>query len=61
MEYIELIRKFWLSVKECSLNTSAISFYLFLLENWNNEEQKDFELSDNEISKILKINRKTIF
>lgn len=60
MEYIELIRKFWLSVKEYPLNASAISFYLFLLENWNNKEQKDFELSDNEISRILKINRKTI-
>ena len=44
MEYIELIRKFWLSVKEYPLNASAISFYLFLLENWNNNEQKDFEL-----------------
>lgn len=60
MEYLELIRKFWLFVKECSLNTSAISLYLFLLEKWDVEGQKDFEFSDIEINRKLKMDRNTI-
>ena len=60
MEYLELIRKFWLFVKEYPLNTPAISIYLLLLENWNNREQKDFEFSDKEMSRMLRLNRKTI-
>ncbi|WP_232211948.1 transcriptional regulator [Capnocytophaga sp. CM59] len=60
MEYLELIRKFWLFVKECPLNTSAISLYLFLLEKWDVEGQKDFEFSDIEINRKLKMDRNTI-
>ena len=60
MEYLELIRKFWTFIGEYPLNTSIISFYLFLLEKWNIGKQKDFEFSDKEISKKLKMDRNTI-
>ena len=60
MEYLELIRKFWTFIGEYPLNTCIISFYLFLLEKWNIGEQKDFEFSDKEISKKLKMDRNTI-
>ncbi|WP_297971889.1 transcriptional regulator [uncultured Capnocytophaga sp.] len=60
MEYLKLIRKFWSFVKECPLNTSAISLYLFLLQKWDVEGQKDFEFSDIEINRKLKMDRNTI-
>lgn len=60
MEYIELIRKFWLSVKEYPQNSSVISLYLFLLENWDIKEKIDFELSDKEIGRRLRMDRNTV-
>jgi hypothetical protein len=60
MEYLELIKKFWLFIKEYPLNAPAISIYLFLLEKWNDRKQNDFELSDKEMSRMLRLNRKTI-
>ena len=46
MEYLDLIKKYWSLNKESPLGTSVTSIY--------------FEISDNEISDILKMNRKTI-
>ena len=60
MEYIELIRKFWLSVKEYPQNSSVISLYLFLLENCDIKEKIDFELSDKEIGRRLRMDRNTV-
>ena len=60
MEYLDLIKKYWSLNKESTLGTSVTSIYFFLLEKWDNTGKTDFEISDNEISDILKMNRKTI-
>lgn len=60
MEYLDLIKKYWSLNKESPLGTSVTSIYFFLLEKWDNTEKTDFEVSDTELSKKLKIDRKTI-
>ena len=60
MEYLDLIKEYWSLNKESPLGTSVTSIYFFLLEKWDNTGKTDFEISDNEISDILKMNRKTI-
>lgn len=60
MEFLELTKKFWEFYKINKISPSSTTLYLCLLNIWDNNEQKDFELSDYEISKNLGISRKTI-
>ncbi|MRJ11379.1 transcriptional regulator [Ornithobacterium rhinotracheale] len=60
MNYLDLIHKFWKLNAESNLNSSVVVLYLYLLEEWHNKGEKDFELSDVEISNVLKLSRKTI-
>lgn len=60
MQYLDLIHKFWKINAESDLNSSAVVLYLYLLEEWHCKGEKDFELSDVEISNVLKLSRLTI-
>ncbi|MGQ2118513.1 transcriptional regulator [Ornithobacterium rhinotracheale] len=60
MNYLDLIHKFWKINAERNLTPSAVVLYLYLLEEWHNKNEKDFELSDVEISNALKLSRVTI-
>lgn len=60
MNYLDLIHKFWKLNAESNLNSSVVVIYLYLLEEWHNKNEKDFELSDVEISNALKLSRVTI-
>lgn len=60
MEYLELIKKYWSTNEEYPQTSSVTIIYLFLLNIWDKNVQKDFELSDNELTKILRLNRSTI-
>ncbi len=58
--YLNLIKKFWSMNADLPLNSSISVIYLFLLEFWDKNGQKDFELSDTFVSIQLKISRPTI-
>ncbi|MDO5609108.1 MAG: transcriptional regulator [Capnocytophaga sp.] len=60
MEYIDLIRKFWKANEESPMCSSVTNLYLYLLECWDRNSGKDFELSDAEIVLRLKLSRSTI-
>ncbi|GIJ92811.1 hypothetical protein CAPN002_00290 [Capnocytophaga stomatis] len=60
MEYLDLIKKFWAINEESPFNNSISSVYLYLLECWDRNGGKDFELSDTLLSKNLKLTRKTV-
>ncbi|MDO4881596.1 MAG: transcriptional regulator [Capnocytophaga sp.] len=60
MEYLDLIKKYWSLNEENPLGASVTIIYFFLLERWDSTGKTDFEVSDTEISDILKMNRKTI-
>lgn len=60
MSYSELIKQFWKYNEKEPLGAVTVAFYLFLLELWAKSEGKDFNLSDSEICKKLKITRPTI-
>lgn len=60
MEYLDLIEKFWQLTDEVPLNSSVVSTYFLLLDNWNKSGKTDFEYPDKLIQKKIKIDRKTI-
>lgn len=60
MNYSGLITKFWQYNKKEPVGAAAASIYLFLLEIWKENEENDFNFSDTEICKRLKITRPTI-
>lgn len=60
MESFELIKKFWEFNNREPIGHSTVSVYLLLIDVWDNEDKSDFTISDNQISKMLKLSRKTI-
>lgn len=60
MDYITLIKKFWKFNEKQDLNYSIVSFYLLLLEEWDNNSNQDFRISDVIISKKLQMRRMSI-
>lgn len=60
MNYTELISKFWSINEKSPLGASAIALYLFLLEEYRKNEERDFSISDNLISQKLSLTRPTI-
>ncbi|SEH29959.1 helix-turn-helix domain-containing protein [Chryseobacterium culicis] len=60
MNYSVLITKFWQNNKKEPMGAVTASIYLLLLERWKENEENDFNLSDTEICKYLKISRPTI-
>lgn len=60
MNYQVLVNRFWESNEKEPLGAVAVALYLFLLELWKKNEKSDFNLSDSEICKKLKITRPTI-
>ena len=60
MNYTELTTKFWSINEKTPLGASAIALYLFLLEEYRKNEDRDFSISDNVISQRLSLTRPTI-
>lgn len=60
MKYQELIIKFWEIAEKHHFSANTSYLYLYLLEMWRRNDYGDFEISDNEISKSIKQDRKTI-
>lgn len=60
MNYQELVNRFWEYNEKEPLGAVAVALYLFLLETWEKNKESDFNLSDSEICKKLKITRPTI-
>lgn len=60
MTYLELIKKFWKYTETEKLPHSVIAVYLLMLEEWNNNNQTHFSLSDKIISERLNIARRTL-
>lgn len=60
MNYQELVNRFWEYNEKEPLGAVAVALYLFLLELWKKNKKSDFNLSDSEICKKLKITRPTI-
>jgi len=60
MNYQGLIKQIWKYNEKEPLGAVTVAFYLFLLEQWVKNEENDFNLSDSEICKKLKITRPTI-
>lgn len=60
MNHQELVNRFWEYNEKEPLGAVAVALYLFLLELWAKNDEKNFNLSDSEICKKLKITRPTI-
>ena len=60
MNHQELVNRFWEYNEKEPLGAIAVALYLFLLELWAKNDEKNFNLSDSEICKKLKITRPTI-
>lgn len=60
MNYQGLIKQLWKYNEKEPLGAVTVALYLFLLELWVENEGNDFNLSDSEICKKLKITRPTI-
>lgn len=60
MEYLDLVKKYWQMNEEFPQTSSVTVIYLFILERWACGQRKDFELSDAELVKSLRLNRSTI-
>lgn len=60
MYYHELIQRFWQFNKENQVGSTAISMYLYLLKTSHDNNRYDFKISDIEISKQLRLTRKTV-
>jgi replication initiation and membrane attachment protein DnaB len=60
MYYLELLQKFWDFNKNVLIGSNAIAMYLYLLKLGNDCNGYCIKVSDVEISKTLKITRKTV-
>lgn len=60
MDSFELIEKYWKYNSNEFFGSSVTALYFFLLYKWENNKRVDFQLSDAEASKYLKLSRKTI-
>ena len=60
MSYLDLLQKFWNYNKESPIGSTAISVYLFLLNEWHENNYNEFQISDYVLSKHLILTRKTI-
>ncbi|WP_139422757.1 hypothetical protein [Chryseobacterium mulctrae] len=60
MYYLELIQRFWDFNQKAQLNTTSITFYLYLLNLASNNNGYDVVISDVAISNALGITRKTV-
>ncbi|HFI4797894.1 hypothetical protein [Elizabethkingia anophelis] len=60
MNYLDLLHKFWDYNQNEPLGITSIAMYLFLLENWDENNSNDFKVSDVIISNELGITRKTV-
>lgn len=58
--YLNLIKKFWAFSHTKEINHSIISVYLLLLEEWDNNGQMNFSLSDKNICEKIRIARNSI-
>lgn len=60
MYYLELIQRFWDFNHENNVGSTATAFYLYLLKEGFAKERYDLKLSDVEISRELRLTRKTV-
>lgn len=60
MYYLELIQRFWDFNHENNVGSTATAFYLYLLKEGFADERYDFKLSDVNISRELRLTRKTV-
>lgn len=60
MKKSDVISKFWKYNLNSPLGSSSISLFLFLINKWSNNKQKEFILSDVKLSRELKIAINTI-
>ncbi|WP_139423195.1 hypothetical protein [Chryseobacterium mulctrae] len=60
MYYLELIQRFWDFNHENNVGSTAAAFYLYLLKEGFAKERYDLKLSDVEISRELRLTRKTV-
>lgn len=60
MYYLELIQRFWDFNHENNVGSTATAFYLYLLKEGFAKDRYDLKLSDVEISRELRLTRKTV-
>ncbi|WP_068597020.1 hypothetical protein [Vaginella massiliensis] len=60
MKYIDLIERFWQINTEHQLGCASVSLYLYLLEQYKNNDFTDFSFPDLRIKQDLKISMNTI-
>lgn len=60
MYYLELIQRFWDYNQKAQLNTTSVTFYLYLLNLASNKNGYDVSISDVAISNALGITRRTV-
>lgn len=60
MKYIDLIERFWQINTENQLGCVNVSLYMYLLEQYKNNNFTDFSLSDLKIKNDLKISTNTV-